>query len=132
MADDKEKDSKDGSLSKSWSGGEAADYGDHVFKPEELDIYTNKITLETYIFHSKKLNYPNIGYLEYNPETYAVTVHYKDGRALDLGVKIQWLVRPYFVKAKEIWIVRTRDGNSIDGITVPLIHTGAEPPKAGK
>lgn len=91
-----------------------------LFQPEEMDIYCNKISLETFIFHGKPVE-QDIERLEYDPGDHSVTVVKKDGTLMDLGVKIQWLVRPYFTKAKEIGIIRTKDGESIDGFYVPLV-----------
>jgi hypothetical protein len=93
-----------------------------LFAPDEMDIYVNKVTLEAYIFHGKEVDYESLDRLEYDSSTHMVDVVKKDGTRLDLGVKIQWLVRPYFTKAEEINIVRTKDGNSIDGKIIPLIH----------
>lgn len=95
-----------------------------MFRPDELDIFINKITLEAYIFHGKKVNYEVIKHLEYNPKDYSVTVVFKDESRLDLGVKIQWLIRPHFAKAENIFIVQTKDGETVDGTTVPLINLG--------
>ena len=111
-------------LSKNFKGGEAPDYGDHLFKPSELDVYTNKLTYETYIFHGKIIDYASIDHVVYDHEAYTMTIHHKKGRTMDLGIKMEWLVRPYISKAEEIWIVRTQDGISVDGITVPLKHKG--------
>lgn len=97
-----------------------------LFLPDELDIYANKLTYETFIFHSKKIDYGSMSYLEYHPDSFQVSIHYKDGRVQDLGVKIQWLVRPYLSKAREISIVRTRDGDAIDGAVIPLVHKSKE------
>lgn len=93
-----------------------------LFTKDELDIYVNKITQETFIFHGKDVDYSVIDRLEYNPINYAIYVVLKDGTRQDLGVKIQWLVRPYFSKAKEINIVQTKNGESINGVIVPLVH----------
>ena len=93
-----------------------------LFTPDELDIYVNKITLEAYVFHGKALDYEQIDHLEYFQDDYSVDVIRKDGTRQDLGVKIQWLVRPYWTKAKEINIVQTKDGESINGCVVPLIQ----------
>lgn len=89
-----------------------------------MDIYCNKVTKETFIFHSKTIDYKNLDFLEYDPEDYSVDVHMKDGRVLDLGVKIQWLVRPYFANAEIIQIVQTKNREPIDGTFVPLKHKG--------
>ncbi len=125
MSDDEINNENGKKLSDSWSSGELPDYGDHVFKPDELDIYANKLTLETFFFHGKKIDYSIIDHLEYDPDDYSVTFVRKDGKRLDLGVKIQWLVRPYLSKAREVSIVRTKDGVSIDGTVVPLVHKSA-------
>ena len=113
-------------IKKDWDPGASGKSSDVLFKPEELDIYVNKVTLEAYIFHGKKIEYATIDRLEYDPKEYTVDVVRKDGTRLDLGVKIQWLVRPYFSKAEEINIVQTKDGNSIDGVVVPLVHKSKE------
>lgn len=126
MTDETPQDENGKSLSDTWSAEELPDYGDFVFKPDEVDIYANKLTYETFIFHGKKVDYPGIDHLEYNPDDYSVTFVYKDGGRKDLGVKIQWLVRPYISKTEEISIVRTKDGVSIDGHVVPLVKTGGK------
>lgn len=110
-------------LSQSWSSETSARIKTPLFLPEELDIFTNKATYEAFIFHGKEIKYDLLDHLEYNAQDYSVTVHYKDGRTQDLGVKIQWLVRPYLKHSTEINIVRTRDKRSIDGTVVPLVHT---------
>jgi len=99
-----------------------------LFKSDEMDIYCNKVTLETFIFHGKEVDYDPIAYLEYDPAEKTVDVVMKDNTRMDLGVQIQWLVRPYFTKAKEVSIVRTKDRNPIDGTVVPLIHKGKPAP----
>lgn len=126
MTDETPQDEKAKSLSDTWSAEELSDYGDFVFKPDEVDIYANKLTYETFIFHGKKVDYKGIKHLEYNLDDYSVTFVYKDGARKDLGVKIQWLVRPYISKTQEISIVRTKDGVSIDGHAVPLVQVGGE------
>ena len=100
-----------------------------LFTAEEMDIYCNKVTLESYIFHGKDVDYDPIHYLEYDPKEKRVDVVMKDGTRMDLGVKIQWLVRPYFTKSKEVSIVQTKDREPIDGTIVPLIHKGDEIPQ---
>lgn len=99
-----------------------------LFTSEEMDIYCNKVTLEAYIFHGKVIEYDGIHYLEYDPKEKRVDVVMKDSTRLDLGVQIQWLVRPYFTKAKEVSIVQTKDQEPVDGTIVPLIHKGTPPP----
>jgi len=92
-----------------------------MFQKDEFDIFVNKITMEAYIFHTKKIE-EDIARLEYDPANHNVTVVKKDGTQLDLGAKLQWLVRPYFTKAREVAIVQTKDGEALDGFMVPLVH----------
>ena len=93
-----------------------------LFLPDEMDIYCNKITKETFIFHGKAVDYDMLERMEYDPGDYSVDVLLKDGRVLDLGVRIQWLIRPYFTKAEEIQIVQTKDGEAVNGTFVPITH----------
>lgn len=109
-------------LAKTWEAGSSGENLPTLFLPDELDIFVNKITLESYIFHGKEIDYEGIKHLEYDPADHSVDVVKKDGTRYDLGVKVQWLVRPYFTKSKEINIVRTENRKSVDGIVVPLIH----------
>ncbi len=126
MPDDKDDDkapkSKDSSMKGAFAPGAAGGAVGALFTPEEMDIYTNKVTLEAYIFHGKEVDYSVLDHLVYDSEDYSVTVVRKDGSKTDLGVKIQWLVRPYFTKATEVSIVQTKDGESINGVVLPLKH----------
>jgi hypothetical protein len=96
-----------------------------LFQPEEFDIFVNKMTLEAYVFHEKKIDYTMIDHLEYDHKSYSVDVVYTNGSKNDLGMKIQWMIRPYWSKAQEVSIVRTENQKSQDGKTVPLIHKNA-------
>ncbi len=95
-----------------------------LFLPDEMDIYCNKLTKESFIFHGKTIDYDNLERMEYDPSDYSVDVFMKDGTILDLGVKIQWLVRPYFTKAEEVQIVQTKDGEAVNGTFIPITHKG--------
>ena len=97
---------------------------DVMFLPEELDIYCNKVTLDAYIFHGIEIDYSTIRHLVYNGDDQSVKVVLVDGSQLGLGVKIQWLVRPYWEKAEGVNFVRTRHGISIDGCAVRLVKKG--------
>ncbi|HBR68537.1 MAG TPA: hypothetical protein DEA55_04080 [Rhodospirillaceae bacterium] len=116
-----------GSIRDDWGAGSGSGGGSSApkafFSPDDFDIYVNKITGETYIFHGPDLPHP-VERLEYDPESYRVTVVTKDGKNLDLGVKIQWLVRPYFSRARQVFIVKTKNGESVDGIEVPMTVKG--------
>lgn len=93
-----------------------------LFQPEEFDIYVNKMTLEAYIFHEKTVDYSMIDHLEYDHKEYSVHIILASGARQDLGMKIQWALRPYWSQAREVSIVRTKNQKSQDGKTVPLIH----------
>jgi hypothetical protein len=114
--DDKE------SILNEWATGAPPGGKPILFKPEEMDIFCNKVTLDAYIFHGKTVDYESIDHLEYDPKNFTVDVVLKNGSVMDLGVKIQWLVRPYFTKAGHIHIIQTKDGESINGTMVPLVH----------
>ncbi|WP_417436293.1 toll/interleukin-1 receptor domain-containing protein [Hoeflea sp.] len=92
---------------------------DCLFGPDDFGIYVNKATMDGYIFHGKPLG-NSIEKLIYYTESQSVAVLMKDGTMLDLGSKIQWLIRPYFSKLSEISIVQTKDGESIEGFIVPI------------
>lgn len=96
-----------------------------LFKYEDMDLYINKITLEAYIFHGKKIDY-NFEKLIYDPEDYSVIVVYQDGTRKDLGVRINYQVRPYWEQLADIGIVRTVKGESVDGVMVPIEIKGLE------
>ena len=117
-----EENSKKNTIKDDWGSGSKGKTTDALFTPEELDIYVNKVTLEAYIFHGKSVDYDTLDRLEYDPKGHTVDVVKKDGTRLDLGVKIQWLVRPYFSKAEEINVVQTKDGESINGTVLPIAH----------
>jgi hypothetical protein len=90
-----------------------------LFLPEEIDLYVNREKLEAYIFHGKVIDY-DISHLEYYSQNHSVVIVMNNGNRFDLGVRLQWLVRPYFLKAKEINIVRTENRKSIEKVIVPL------------
>ncbi len=93
-----------------------------LFKPEEFDIYCNKVTFDAYIFHGKHVDYDAIDHLEYDHKTHAVDIVMTNGMVYDLGTKISWLVRPYFSKAHQVQIVKTKDHEALEGTMKPLIH----------
>jgi len=123
MTEDDHDKTKKGSMKKAFSPGKAAKKP-ALFLPEEMDIYCNKITKETFVFHAKTIDYDSLERMEYNPKDYSVEVFKKDGTSVDLGVKIQWLLRPYFTKSTEVQIVQTKDGQAINGTFLPITHKG--------
>lgn len=90
-----------------------------LFLPDELNIQVNTRTFEAYLYHSKDIDY-RISHFEYAPESHSVIVVMDDRTRLDLGIKLRWDLRPYFLKADEIRIVRTENRQPVDGIVVPL------------
>ncbi len=92
-----------------------------LFDKSEFSIYVNKVTRETYIFHTKPIP-KDIARLEYDPGDHSVIVVKKDGTHMDLGAKVEWLVRPYFTAARQVGIVHTKDGEVVDGFMVPITH----------
>lgn len=90
-----------------------------LFSKNEFDIFCDKEIGETFIFHTAELGC-TIDHLEYNPEDQRVTVFTNDGQQLDLGTRIQWLIRPYFAKPQIILMVRTQNGRAIEGFEVRL------------
>ena len=112
---------KKGGISGAFKPGKAKDKPS-LFLPDEMDIYCNKVTLETFVFHGKDVDYDALDYMEYDHKKHTADVYMKDGSVLDLGAKIQWLLRPYFSKSEEVQIVQTKDGNAINGTFIPLKH----------
>jgi hypothetical protein len=109
------------SAKKAFSGGKKRD-DSVLFAEDEMDVYCNKMTKEAFIFHAVEIDYSALERMEYNHDTFRAKVFMKDGRELDLGVKIQWLIRPYFSKAQEVQVIRTVDGEPVDGTFIPLSH----------
>jgi len=90
-----------------------------LFLPKDLDIYVNKVNKDAFIFHGPVISYA-ISRLVYVPENHALIVVMNDGTRFDLGVKIQWLIRSHFLRAKEVRIMRTNNGKKQEEVTVPL------------
>ncbi len=102
-------------------GGFGAGSGRKVLfnSPNDFDIYCDRTKGINYIFHQCELNY-TIDHLEFDPETSRITVFSNDGQQVDLGAKIQWLVRPYIAKEQYLFIIRTQNGKTVDGVQVFL------------
>jgi len=90
-----------------------------LFEKSEFDIFCDREMGETFIFYGKELPF-TVTSLEYNPENQRVTVFTNDGQQLDLGTRIQWLIRPYFAKPQIIVMARTKNGKVMEGFEVPL------------
>ncbi len=122
MSDQDTQNNKSLDLSASWSAESTSHEKKPLFQPDELDIYCNKLSHEAFIFHGKIIDYKLLSHIVYDAEQYTMTVFYKDSRTQDLGVKVQWILRPYLKHAKEINIVRTENKASVDGTVIPLVH----------
>ncbi len=107
------------SMGKDWGSGFGSGRSKLFEKPEDFDIYCDRERGVNYIFHAPELNC-TIDYLEYDPDTQRITVLTNDRQRLDLGAKIQWLVRPYIAKEQYLFIIQTKDGEAIDGVEVHL------------
>jgi hypothetical protein len=114
--------SDDSNKSSAKKGFDPAGTRPALFRPDEIDIYCNKVTVEAFIFHGKPLDYTILDHLEYDHKHHTVDVILKDKKRLDLGVKIEWVVRPYFGRAQEVNIVQTQNGQSLAGVVLPLKH----------
>lgn len=118
---DKTTGKKKGSIKSAFGPGKGPEKPS-LFLPDEMDIFCNKVTKEAFIFHAKDIDYDSLERMEYDQNDYSVTVFRKDGTSVDLGVKIQWLIRPYFSKAMEVQIVQTKNGEAVNGTFIPLTH----------
>ncbi len=107
------------SMGRDWGDGKGTGRTKLFENPDDLDIYCDKERGINYIFHGPELNC-TIDYLEYDHDTQRITVFTNDRQQLDLGVKIQWLVRPYIAHEQDLFIIRTENGETIDGIEVHL------------
>ncbi len=107
------------SMGNDWGSGFGAGRTRLFENPDDFDIYCDRERGINYIFHAPELNC-TIDFLEYDHDTQRITVHTNDRQRFDLGTKIQWLVRPYIAKEQDLFIIRTKDGQAIDGFEVPL------------
>ena len=106
-------------MAKDWGSGEGSGRTRLFENPGDFDIYCDRARGVNYIFHGCDLNC-TIDYMEYDPETQRITVHTNDGQHLDLGARIQWLVRPYIAREQYLFIIRTENRKPVDGIEVHL------------
>ena len=107
------------SMGKDWGSGFGSGRTRLFNSPDDFDIVCNREGGTNYIFHGCELNC-SIDHMEYNQENPRITVFTTDGQKMDLGAKIQWLVRPYIAKEQYLYIIRTKDGQAIDGVEVHL------------
>lgn len=107
------------SMGKDWGSGSGSGRSRLFENPDDFDIFCDRENNMNYIFHAGELNC-TIDFLEYDPETQRITVHTNDHQQLDLGAKIQWLIRPYIAREQDLFIIRTKNGQAIDGVEVHL------------
>ncbi len=111
--------SKPPSMGQDWGSGFGSGRRALFDSPDDFDIFCDREKGVNYIFHAPELNC-TIDHMEYDHDTQRITVITNDKQRLDLGTKIQWLVRPYIAKEQYIFIVRTQNGKPIDGVEVHL------------
>lgn len=108
-----------GDMTSSWGTGMGKGRTVLFDDPNAVDIYCDRNKNVNYIFHLQPLDC-TIDYMEYDHDTQCITVFTTDGQKLDLGVRIQWLVRPYIARAQELLVIQTKDGKMVDGVAVNL------------
>ncbi len=106
-------------MGKDWGSGKGSGRMKLFESTDDFDIYCDRENGKNYIFHGPELNC-TIDHLEYDHDTQRITVFTNDKQQLDLGAKIQWLIRPYIAKEQYLFIIRTENGEAIDGIEVEL------------
>lgn len=98
-----------------------------LFEPGEFDIYCRADELDSlFFFHGKPVAYQDIRHVVFHGEDHWVVVVFKDGRRLDLGAKIAWLVRPCLNFATRVTFGRTRDGETLATWRVPLLRVDSK------
>ena len=97
---------------------------DVLFLEEEVDLYIKTDSHEAYVFHGKHIDYGAIDHLVFRHEERRIAVYLKNGSILDLGVRVEYLVRQPLRHASKVYIVRTEMNVSKDGIEVPFIVEG--------
>ena len=107
------------SMGAGWGDGSGSGRTKLFDSPNDFSISCDREKGQCFIFHGPELNC-TIDYLEYDHDTQHITVFTNDNQKLDLGAKIQWLLRPYIAKEQYLYIIRTKDGEAIDGIEVHL------------
>ena len=92
-----------------------------LFAPDDIDILANEKAGEVYFYHAGAL--PGaVARLEYDHADHRITVCFADGRKMDLGVKIQSLVRGAVESAAEIMMSRTENRRILSETIVPVAH----------
>lgn len=92
-----------------------------LFKPDDIDIVASKKAGEVYFYHAGAL--PGaVERLEYDHADHSVIVCFADGRKMDLGVKIQSLVRGAVESASEIMLSRTENRRILSETIAPVVH----------
>jgi hypothetical protein len=101
-----------------------------LFKPDEIDIFTNRKTHEAWIFHSPPLSI-EISEVVYDHKSKRMTFVSKEGKRYDLGVKIQSLIRPTIEKIDHIVVTQITDGLPISWFSAPVRHTNTKEDEDG-
>ncbi len=119
MSSDKD---KKGLIKKNWASSSDASKKTRLFTDDEITLHVNKTTNETFFYYDKKIDLDIIERLEYDPEAFTVDVVRKDDQVWDLGVKVQYFIRPYLSKTDKVEFVRTYNRERIEAKFVPIVH----------
>ena len=96
-----------------------------LFMPKEVNLYFDFESPTSFIYHDKSIDY-DISHLEYDAGSHSLVVVMNNQVRLDLGVKVRSRIRPLFLKNDAVQIIRTENGEVIEGITVPLSKDGSK------
>ncbi len=96
----------------------------YLFRPDDLDIYTNRVTGEAWIFHAPPISI-EISEVEYHHKTKRMVFVSKEGKRYDLGVKIQPLIRATIEKISSIVVTQVTDGMPVSWFSCPVKHISA-------
>lgn len=107
------------SMGKEWGSGLGSGRTKLFKHPDDFDILCDRAKGITYIFHQCDLDC-TIDHMEYDKDTQRITVFTTDGQKMDLGTRIQWMIRPYIAREQHIIVMRTKDGRAIEGEEVHL------------
>lgn len=107
------------SMGEDWGLGLGSGRARLFARPEDFDIYCDRENGINYIFHGPELDC-TIDHMEYDHDTQRIEVITNDRQRMDLGARVQWLVRPYIARDQYLFIIRTENGEPIDGVEVHL------------
>ena len=93
-----------------------------LFLVEEVDLFTRPSTNEYFIFHGKFVDYSLLKSFELHYDQNRIKVNLLNGHTLDLGIELKQRIMRNLSKASHVDIIRTRDGESIERLRLPIQH----------